>query len=52
MKQIWAWMLFTFAAVNILATAQSYSAGQFHPTMDIFKLILIGLALWGWNRWK
>lgn len=52
MKRIYAWMLFTFAVVNILATAKMYTEGQFHPVMGVLKLILIGLALWGWSRWK
>jgi hypothetical protein len=52
MKRIWAWLLFTFAAVNIVATAIMYTEGKYDPVMDCLKLVLIGLALWGWSRWK
>lgn len=50
MNRITAWILFTFAAVNILATATTYAAGHFDLGMGILKLFLIGAALAGWEK--
>lgn len=52
MRRFCAWMLFTFAAVNIIATAILYADGRFCLSADSFKLLLFSLALWGWSRLK
>jgi len=47
------WMLFTFAAVNILATAQVFATQQsLNIANECLKLVVIGAALWGWSRDK
>jgi len=53
MKVLWdisRWMLFAFAAVNILATAQMFATQQtLNVTNEFLKFVLIGIALWGWS---
>lgn len=52
MRHFFAWLLFTFAAVNLIATAVSYAGGQYCFGAEVIKLFLISAALWGWSRWK